>query len=101
MLKKRRVAFLMTSVVAVTLIVIYFVSIYADPIVNYYGVRMRKSQLREMLVANTPTNPNFGLYCLAFPITNLLEQSICFDSQAELDQFVTRRNQVAQQMSGS
>jgi hypothetical protein len=101
MLKKRRVTFLMTTILAVTLIVLYFVSLYADPVVNYYGIRMRKSQLRQVVEAHTPTTPNFGLYCQAFPITNLLEQSICFDSQAELDQFIARRNQVEHQLTGS
>jgi hypothetical protein len=101
MLKKRRVAFLMTSIVAVSLIVIYFVSLYADPVVNYYGIRMRKSQLRQVVEAHTPTTPNFGFYCLAFPITNLVEQSICFDSQAELDQFMAHRIQVEQQLTGT
>jgi hypothetical protein len=101
MLKKRRVTFLMTGIFAVTLVVLYFVSLYADPIINYYGIRMRKSQLRQVVEAHTPTTPNFGLYCLAFPITNLAEQSICFDSQVELDQFITRRNQVEQELTGS
>jgi hypothetical protein len=90
----------MTSLVAVMLVVIYFVSIYDDPIVNYYGIRMRKSELRQVLVAHMATSPTFGLYCMAFPITNLLEQSICFDSQAELDQFVTRRSAVEREMGG-
>ena len=101
MLKKRRVVFLMTSLVAVTLIVIYFVSVYADPIVNYYGVRMRKSQLQSVLVAQYASNPNYGLYCQAFPLTNLVEQFVCFDSRVELDQFVTRQSQVERQLSGS
>ena len=88
MLKKRHVAFLMTGIIAVAVVVVYFVSLYADPIVNYYGVRMRKSQLHDVLVAQASTNPTFGLYCQAFPLTNLVEQSICFDSQTELDQFI-------------
>ena len=87
--------------IAVTIVVIYFVSVYADPIVNYYGVRMRESQLRQVLVMHTPTTPNFGLYCQAFPITNLLEQSICFDSELELDQFIARHDQVTRQLTGS
>ena len=101
MLKKRRVAFLMTSMIVATLIVIYFVSLYADPIVNYYGIRMRKSQLSQVLLTHTPNIPNFGLYCMAFPITNLSDQSTCFDSKAELDQFVTRRTQVEVQLIDS
>lgn len=87
----------MTSLIAI--VVIYFISLYTDPIVNYYGIRIRESQLRQLLIQQMPRTPNFGLYCLAFPITNLLEQSICFDSQAEIDQFMARRNQVEHQLT--
>ena len=101
MLKKRRVMFLMTGIIAVAFVVVYFVSLYADPIVNYYGVRMRKSQLHDVLVAQASTSPTFGLYCQAFPLTNLVEQSICFDSQTELDQFIVRQSQVERQLTGN
>lgn len=77
---------------------VYFVSIFYDPIINYYGVRMRESQLVELLMTQTPTNPNFGMYCYARPLHDLHEQSICFDTQAELDQYLDRRHEVERQL---
>ncbi len=55
---------------------------------------MRKSQLHSFVEAYHPSDPNFALYCLAQPLTNLNEQSICFDSDTELQHFIQRKYEV-------
>ena len=98
MIQRRTILLVSGLLFIITLV--YFVSIYFDPIVNYYGVRVRESQLKSLLLARTPNDPDFGLYCIAQPLTNLSEQSICFDSEVEFQQFNQRRIEVEQQLRG-
>lgn len=97
-MNRKRTLFL-TGGLLMTAALLYMTSLFFDPIVNYYGIRLRNSQLYSLL-ANTPGDPNFGLYCLARPLTNLAEQSICFDTSAELEQFMQRRDEVERQITG-
>jgi len=96
---KSRAIFLAIGIILLTGVVIYVASLYFDPIVNYYGVRMRTSQFDAFLYAHTPEDPDFALYCIAQPLTNLHEQSICFDSEIEFQQFNERRIEIERLLS--
>lgn len=99
---ERRTMFISLFIVAAVLLCglvsgIIFVSFYSDPMINYYGVRLRQSELNAILQTQTPGNPNFGLHCIAHPFPNLYEGATCFDSREELEDFIKRRNEVNQQ----
>lgn len=86
--------------IGLLVIVVFFISFYFDPIVNYYGVRMRESQLVALLQEHRHNDPDFGLFCYAQPLTNLQEHSICFNSAIELDTFIARKSEVERQLYG-
>jgi hypothetical protein len=99
-ISRRGVIYLTSGILIIVAVIIYFVSLYFDPIINYYGVRMRESQFTSFLLTHTLSNPDFGLFCIAQPLTNLHEQSICFDSEVEVQRFDQRRIEVERQLSG-
>jgi|FLYN01.1.fsa_nt_gi hypothetical protein len=59
---------------------------------------MRQSQFEAFLLAHTPSNPDFALYCIAKPLTDLHEQSVCFDSEEEFQRFNQRQFEIEQQL---
>lgn len=95
----RRVFFVSSGLLMLVLL-LYFVSRFTDPIVNYYGVRMPDSQFHSFVLAHPPADPAAGLYCYAEPLTDIHEQSICFDSKAELDLFLQRKHEIESQLRG-
>lgn len=99
-MSRKRAWFLVGGLLALGLVMVYFVSLYFDPVVNYYGVRMRESQFHSYILTNAPADPDFGLYCYAQPLTNIHEQSICFDTKTELDSFLGRKYEVERQLRG-
>ncbi len=96
----KRYIYLMLGIGLLVIVVVFFLSFYFDPIVNYYGVRMRESQLVALLQEHPPTDPDFGLFCYAQPLTNLHEHSICFNSAVDLDTFITRKSEIESQLYG-
>lgn len=85
-----RKTFLVIAVLILCATGIYVASLFFDPVINYYGNRMRESQFNTYLqhTRANKDNSNFGLYCKAEPLTNLAEQSICFDTNEELQRFL-------------
>ncbi|MBW4436140.1 MAG: hypothetical protein KME04_03335 [Pleurocapsa minor GSE-CHR-MK-17-07R] len=88
------------STVAAVVVVAFAASLVTDPIVNYYGVRMRQSQYVALLSDRWTVDQNFGAYCYAYPITNLAEQSVCFDTEAELNHYSDRQSAVERALRG-
>jgi hypothetical protein len=96
-MSKRRIVLIALG--GLLLLVMAYLAIYADPTVNYYSVRMRNSQFHPFLAAHHPDDPDFAIYCLSLPPINLSEQSVCFDSDAELQRFMQRRHEIEQALS--
>lgn len=88
---------LLAVITLLSVIILYFISILNDPIMLYYGNRIRKSQYIALIQANRPAVENFGAYCISQPLY-YPEQSICFDTEAELEQYSQRGFEISQQM---
>jgi hypothetical protein len=65
---------------------------WSDPIINYYGVELRRSQLDAFIQAKA--DPDAALYCQQMAAFSIGATFTCFDTQAELDYFATRRSHI-------
>lgn len=69
---------------------VFYIS-WTDPLVLYYGVKMRNSELLTL----TQTDPTLsGIYCAQLASFSLDASFICFDSKNEIDQYIMRRDEV-------
>lgn len=100
MKRKSLLALAVTSTLAAVVVVGYAASLFTDPIVNYYGVRMRQSRYFELLSDRWAVDQNFRAYCYAYPMTNLAEQSVCFDTEAELNHYSDRQSAIERALGG-
>lgn len=100
MKRKSLLTLVVASTVAAVVVVGYAASLVTNPIVNYYGVRMRQSQYFALLSDRWAVDQNFGAYCYAYPMTNLAEQSVCFDTEAELNHYSDRQSAIEQALRG-
>ncbi len=94
-----RYMFLGTLTIIILVFAAHFVLAFHDPVINYYGVRLRESQLVNLFMTQTPAVENFGMYCYARPLHDLHEQSICFNTQAEIDDFLERKYEIERQLA--
>lgn len=89
-LKPRARIVIGTSVLLLIFALIFVVS-WLDPLVLYYGVKMRNSELLTL----TQTDPTLsGIYCAQLASFSLDASFICFDSKNEIDQYIMRRDEV-------
>jgi hypothetical protein len=77
---------------------IVFIASWLDPMVNYYGVHMRQSELLSLVKNNPPNQPDFALYCISVAPFSFTEVQMCFDSSEELERVNTRRTEIQQQI---
>jgi hypothetical protein len=68
---------------------------FQDPMVNYYSVRLRYSELDQYVQTHSAKRPPV-LYCLQIaPISlGINDFFMCFDTQAEYDQISARRTEI-------
>ena len=77
-------ALLAIIVVIVVGVAIRYASVVEDPLVNYYGEITYKSELQSL------RDPEKGtLYCVSNPPSLFDASTFCFDSQEEVDAYVS------------
>ena len=88
-----RPRYLLSLIAILTMTFVFLVS-FLDPIINYYGVEMRQSDLYHLLQTRPSEQTEPGLYCMQFVPFSIGASLMCFDTKAELDAFVHRRSQI-------
>jgi hypothetical protein len=78
---------------------IVFLVSWLDPMVNYYGVHMRQSELRSLVENNSSNQRDFALYCIQVAPFSVTELKMCFDTSEELERITTRRTEIQQQIA--
>ena len=86
--RENRVYWIPLLAIVVVIVVgaaIRYTAVVSDPLVNYYGDVMYESELQNL------RDPEKGtLYCVSNPPSLFDASTFCFDSQVELDEYISR-----------